>query len=186
MANDFLIKKWKQLFHLNDINKDDHLSLKDADAFAERFSAAHKFDNERAKQVKEKACLIWKDFVMVSTSDRVTEAEYVLNLTKKINSDREKLCTQLTESMKMFAEIIDVNNDGLISTEEVMRTLHAWGSDNVLDETFVAKFPQAKPGFIKIDDFVKPWVEHLMNTDKAAYNPVTEGLQALSDAGLLP
>lgn len=187
MANNFLVKKWKQLFHLNDIDKDNLLTLKDADLFAENFAAAYKFDEEKAKQIKEKCHKFWKSYILIGATKQVSEEEYVQNLTNQINADREKLRSDLIESMKVFAEIIDVDNDGLISSEELKRFNYAWGMRGELDdEPFLAKFRHVKPGFMTPEDYSGPWVDHLTNPDETVANPVSEKLNDLSDAGLLP
>lgn len=186
MANDEIVKRMKQMFHLNDLDKDNVHSLKDADLFADRFCTAHKFDEDRKKQVKEKAYVFWRKFNLVGSAEQTNEAEYVQDLTNKFKTNSEELYKELIENIKILIEIFDVDNDGFISTEELMIALKAWGLSEVLDESFVANFPQVKPGFIKIEDYVIPWVAYTFNTDEALAKPITEAMKKMSDAGIVP
>ncbi|XP_053376301.1 uncharacterized protein LOC123533542 [Mercenaria mercenaria] len=165
MANDFLLKKWRALYHGCDINGDNQITMEDAEVFTDRFSSHHKFDAGRTAALKDEYRALWEK-IFLKGLDRVTEKLFMEQITEQYNADPVKFKADTHEFTSAITNIFDVNKDGQLSEEELAVCMKSWGLDK-FDEKFVKAFPQRKPGFIHNDDYTANWDAYFCNDDES-------------------
>ncbi|XP_045173583.1 sarcoplasmic calcium-binding protein-like [Mercenaria mercenaria] len=165
MANDFLLRKWRAIFHVNDINKDNIITIEDAELFTDRFATHHKFSAEQTTAAKEKFRYFWRE-CFLKDQDKVTEEMFLDTLTKEYNADPVKFRANQQNATSVVTNIFDVNQDGCISEQELAVCMRCWGVEQNFDKKFIQSYPQRKPGFVHNDDYTESFVEYMCNGDE--------------------
>ncbi|XP_052068777.1 sarcoplasmic calcium-binding protein-like [Mytilus californianus] len=163
MANAYLMKKWTRLYKTFDLNKDDVLTVDDANLFSDRFIESNKLKGEQATEFKTKFLNWFRDFLLKG-EEKMTEDGFVKKMREEYQKDGKEFEKSVRKDMSVLVSITDVNKDNMISKEEVREALKAMGLVT-FDEKYFNAYPQIKPGFIEANLFLQSWVEYCCNSD---------------------
>lgn len=103
--------------------------------------------------------------ILIKNAKQVTEEEMVERMTNEYTKNKTKFVQDIRTIFGLFVRIIDTNEDGKISKEELQNMMHSYGL-HTFDDKYYNSFPHSEDGTIPADLFLQGFCEFVCNDDK--------------------
>ncbi|XP_060570004.1 uncharacterized protein LOC132728368 [Ruditapes philippinarum] len=119
-----IIEKWESWFNANDFNRDRVLSMDDIKLFENYYKDLGYLSDEHLKEINKRTDRIWRKIILNNTLE-ITKDDFVEMLKQKYEADKEVFTEMIREYISDWCEMMDLNDDYIISKEEFLTNVFA-------------------------------------------------------------
>lgn len=163
----------KRFFHWYDYNNDGVISIDDAQSVVDNMARIRNLPigSEEYKAFRDGFLIYWKTMVETlgkDVSDTITESEW-LDVHATLLEDEVVFEQTILRSVQFIFDLMDLNNDGLLTMEEYGLMMKAWRIDpiEIVHETFI-HLDINKTGQLTMDDLHKLFYQFFYSDDPKA------------------
>lgn len=174
-ANNYLEKKWRNVFRFRDTTGDGSLSREDFELVSSRLIEKNGLTGEKAGQIKERLDAGWKDYYdfFGGSKAELSEADF-LKASREMYSKRGDAWRQ---AINIYAagcfDVIDADGDGVMTVDELDAYYQAYQVNNrkFVEEVF-RQIDLDGNGTISKEEFVAAHVNYFFDSTPGRDIPV--------------
>lgn len=180
----FLTDKLQKVFKIWDLNHDKILNRFDLEIQQNVFVNVYNLDGHEANRVKEQLNKFWNCETLYRLDKGLTMKNFVANITHSYRRNKTKMIRHIQECVNMFFNVIDHNNDGYMTIDELSLLLKGFknGNKKLLKKRFKQMCPDACTNhYCPLKNGTNYMVEFLIGDDREIYSGLKK---SFSDVGM--